>query len=399
MTHSRRSVLWRGAGLAVAGTAASLAGCSGAADGGSEAFDSGYAAFFALNDWANEVAGENAEFEDPVDVGQLGHGWTPDGTLATDVAGTDAFVYLDDPEFSWAQDLAETLEDDYDSVAVIDGLAGLEDDLLDWDHTHEEEEGHDEDSHDEDSHDEENHDEDSHDEENHDEDSHDEENHDEDSHDEENHDEDSHDEDSHDEENHEEDSHDEESGDEHDHGEDRQHDPHVWVDPVLAADIVETIATELGGADPDNADAYAANADAYVEELDAVDAAFESIAEEAARDVAVLAGHNSFQYLEARYGFRLHSPVGVSPQNEPTQSEIADTIDLVDAEGIDVVLYDRFQSPRLAESIVENSDATEAVPVTPAGGTTAEWNDAGYGYLEQMTEINLPAFERAFGAQ
>jgi len=339
MTHSRRSVLRRGAGLAVAGTATSLAGCSDAATGGSREFDSGYAAFFTLHDWANRVAGDHATFEDPVDVGQLGHGWTPDGTLATDVASTDAFVYLDSSEFSWAQDLAATLEDDYDSVAVIDGLDGLEDELLDWDHSHEVD-GHEGDSHEEDG-----------------------------------------------------------QGEEADHDGSGQHDPHVWVDPVFAADIVDTIATGLGEADPDNADDYADNAAAYAEELDAVDAAFQSIADEAARDVAVMAGHNSFQYLEARYGFRLHSPVGVSPQNEPTQTEIADTIDLVNAEGIDVVLYDRFQSPRLAESIVENSDATEAVPVTPAGGTTREWNDAGYGYLEQMTEINVPAFERAFDVQ
>jgi zinc transport system substrate-binding protein len=343
MTHSRRSVLRRGAGLAVAGTAASLAGCAGGAGGGSEGFDSGYAAFFTLNDWANEVAGENATFEDPVDVGQLGHGWTPDGTLAADVAATDAFVYLDSPEFSWAQDLAETLESDYDTVAVVDVLDGLEDDLLDWDHSHGGESGTHDDDHDGDggSHD----------------------------------------------------------GDDHDGEGETRYDPHVWVDPVLAAEMVETIAAGLGEADPENADAYAANAEAYAEELGAVDDAFASIAENAERDVAVLAGHNSFQYLEARYGFRLRSPVGVSPQNEPTQSEIADTIDLVDSEGIEVVLYDRFQSPRLAESIVENSDATEAVPVTPAGGTTREWNDAGYGYLDQMTEINVPAFERAFGAQ
>jgi zinc transport system substrate-binding protein len=344
MTHSRRSVLRRGAGLAVAGTAASLAGCAGGAGGGSEGFDSGYAAFFTLNDWANEVAGENATFEDPVDVGQLGHGWTPDGTLAADVAATDAFVYLDSPEFSWAQDLAETLESDYDTVAVVDVLDGLEDDLLDWDHSHGGESG----THDGGDHDGEGG------------------------------------------------SHD---GDDHDGEGETRYDPHVWVDPVLAAEMVETIATGLGEADPENAEAYAANAEAYAEELGAVDAAFESIADDAARDVAVLAGHNSFQYLEARYGFRLHSPVGVSPQNEPTQSEIADTIEIVDSEGIEVVLYDRFQSPRLAESIVENSDATEAVPVTPAGGTTREWNDAGYGYLDQMTEINVPAFERAFGAQ
>ncbi|TKX65753.1 metal ABC transporter solute-binding protein, Zn/Mn family [Halorubrum sp. GN12_10-3_MGM] len=342
MTHSRRSVLRRGAGLAVAGTAASLAGCTGNGGGSSEEFDSGYAAFFTLNDWANEVAGDNASFEDPVDVGQLGHGWTPDGTLAADVAATDAFVYLDSPEFAWAQDLAATLESDYDTVATVDVLDGLEGDLLEWNHSHGE---------------------------------------------------------SHDEEGHDEGDHDGEGHDEGDHDNGTRYDPHVWTDPVLAAEMVDTIATGLGEADPDNAEAYAANAEAYAADLDAIDDAFRSIAEDAARDVAVLAGHNSFQYLEARYGFRLRSPVGVSPQNEPTQSEIADTIDLVDAEGIDVVLYDRFQSPRLAESIVENSGATEAVPVTPAGGTTREWNDAGYGYLEQMTEINVPAFERAFGAQ
>jgi len=345
MTHSRRSVLKGGAGLLAAGGAASVAGCSGAADGGSAGFDGGYAAFFTLNDWANEVVGDHASFESPVEVGRLGHGWTPDGALAADVASTDAFVYLDNPEFAWAQDLAATLEADYDSVAVVDALADVEDDLLDWDHSHE--------NHDEESHDEENHDEESHDEENHDEESH----------------------------------------------NDRQYDPHVWVDPVLAGRMVETIATGLGEVDPENADAYADNAAAYAEELDDVDAALASIAESAERDVAVIAGHNSFQYLEARYGFRLHSPVGVSPQNEPSQSEIADTIELVNAEGIDTILYDRFASTTLAETIVENSDATATRAVSPAGGTTEEWNDAGYGYLEQMTEINVPAFERAFGAQ
>ncbi|TKX82377.1 metal ABC transporter solute-binding protein, Zn/Mn family [Halorubrum sp. SD626R] len=343
MTHSRRSVLRGGAGLLAAGASTSLAGCSGAAGGGSgdsEGFDGGYAAFFTLNDWANEVVGDRASFESPVEVGRLGHGWTPDGTLAADVASTDAFVYLDSPEFAWAQDLAATLEADYDSVAVVDALADVEGDLLAWDHSHEgegEEDGHDGDG-----------------------------------------------------ENHE--------GEEGGH-DDRQHDPHVWVDPVLAARMVETVATGLGEADPENAEAYADNAAAYAAELDAVDTAFESIAERAERDVAVIAGHNSFQYLEARYGFRLHSPVGVSPQNEPSQSQIADTIEIVNAEGIDAVLYDRFESPRLAETIVENSDATATVPVSPAGGTTEEWNEAGYGYLEQMTEINVPAFERAFGAQ
>ncbi|WP_049982550.1 metal ABC transporter solute-binding protein, Zn/Mn family [Halorubrum sp. BV1] len=349
MDQSRRSVLKRGAGLVGAGVTASLAGCSGTGGGGpdgganegdeSGSFGGGYTAFFTLTDWTNRVAGDRASFDDPVEVGRLGHGWEPSGTLAADVAATDAFVYLDHPEFAWAQDLASTLEADYDSVAVIDGLSGLEGDLLAWDHDHgdgsetaETEDGHDE------------------------------------------------------------------GGQGGDDG-DRQTDPHVWVDPVRSAEIVETIAAGLGDADPDNAEVYADNAEAYTAELDEVDAAFESLAERATRDVAVIAGHNSFQYLEDRYGFRLHSPVGVSPQNEPTQTEIADTIEIVDREGIDTILYDRFGSTTLAEAILENSGATEMAAVSPAGGTTREWNEAGYGYLEQMTEINLPAFRRAFGAQ
>src|SRR6056297_3609485 len=145
MHHPRRSVLRGGAGLLEAGAATSLAGCSGPAGGGAQGFDGGYAAFFTLNDWPNEVVGDRASFENPVEVGRLGHGWTPDGTLAADVAATDAFVYLDSPEFAWAQDLAATLEADYDSVAVVDALADVEDDLLDWDHSHGNEEG----SHDE----------------------------------------------------------------------------------------------------------------------------------------------------------------------------------------------------------------------------------------------------------
>jgi zinc transport system substrate-binding protein len=361
-----------------------MAGCTGDATSSGGAtnggFEGGYAAFFTLHDWANQVAGDRVAFTDPVDVGQLGHGWEPDGDLIADVAATDAFVYLDSPEFAWAQDVASTLEADYDGVAVVDALAGVEDDLLAWDHDHGAEGEHD--SAEEDNHDGEggHTDEDGH---------------------------DHAEEDGHDhaeEEDHAEDEHDhaEEDGhaeDEHDHGGTAQYDPHAWVDPVLAGDMVDTIADGLGAADPDNAEAYADNATAYIESLDSVHEAFEQISTNATRDVAVLAGHNSFQYLEARYGFRLHSPVGVSPQNEPSGTQIAETVGLVDDEGIDTILYDRFESPRLAETIVENSDATRTMAVSPAGGTIAEWNDAGYGYLEQMTEINVPAFEQAFGAQ
>ena len=335
MDSTRRAVLKGCAGMSAVGLG-SLAGCVSDLER-RNSLETGYAAFFTLWDWAEQVSGDVLTFENPVDVGATGHGWQPPGDLTANIAQSDVFIYLDSPEFSWAQTIATTLESDYDDIVVIDAMAGLDEHLLEWDH---------DDHHDDDHHDDGHHDHD-------------------------------HDDDHH-----------------HDHG---TYDPHVWVDPVLATQIVETIANGLAEADPDNADTFETNADAYSEKLASVDQQFQELVADAPRDLAVLAGHDSFQYLEARYGFTLHTPVGVSPHDEPSSTDIADTIDVVNEHGIETVLYDRFESPALAETIVENSDATAVAAVTPAEGTTEEWIEQGWGYVEQMEEINIPAFRDALG--
>jgi len=37
--------------------------------------------------------------------------------------------------------------------------------------------------------------------------------------------------------------------------------------------------------------------------------------------------------------------------------------------------------------------------ITHLSGTLATWQDEGWGYLEQMEEINVPAFREALDAQ
>ena len=467
MDYTRRSVLGGGAGLFALG---SLAGClsepgeEADGDGESEGNHSGYASFFALYDWANEVGGDAFSFENPVEVGEIGHGWEPDGDLAVDIAETDAFVYLDTPEFSWAQDLAATLEDDYPEVALVDGMEGLEEylisaddgevlpepddadafegeeieimefDVVDpgsgdvlayWhnDHWHGEipnvgvddsfavggvfvdgedrvlplgedepfrfdgavREGA--------------------------------------------------------QENVEVDSDGEfveftgvEEGrtqvvfelvsngevlfdttndglplevvEEADEGEAPEfYDPHVWVDPVIAMEIVETIADGLAEIDGENAESYEENAAAYTERLEAVHEGFEALAEEAERDVGVVASHDSFQYIERRYGFELHSPVGIAPDDAESLDDVAGMIEVVEEHDIETVLYDPFESPdpdedlpQMVELILENSDASDAAPLTPVEGTTPAWNEEGWGWVEQMEEVNIPSLRRALGA-
>jgi zinc transport system substrate-binding protein len=196
----------------------------------------------------------------------------------------------------------------------------------------------------------------------------------------------------------------EQSSEDHEDGHTEEHDggdfdPHYWTDPVQSAESVRTIGEALAEANPDNAETYRSNTDAYVEELQALDETFETELSSRGIDTVVVAGHDSYQYLAERYGFEVHSPVGVSPNAEPGSAEISDTIEVVDDNGIDVVLYDTFSSPRLAETIVSESNAEEAVAISSAEGTKREWLDDGWGYVEQMKELNLPAFKAALKAE
>ncbi|ELY74527.1 metal ABC transporter substrate-binding protein [Natrinema pallidum] len=357
MKLTRRALVKGGTGAVATGA---LAGCLDDVGNVTAAFDSGYAAFFTLWDWADRVSGDAVDFRNPIGTGQAGHGWSPSGDLTRDIADSGVFVYFDTPEFSWAQDIAATLEADYDTVTVIDGLDGLDDRLLGWDHevdvgAHPDGHGDHDDGH-------------------------------------------HHEHDDHDGHHHGADAH-----DGHDH--DRSSiDPHAWLDPVLAQDIVTTIADGLAEADPDAAETYETNADEYTSGLESLDRTLRELFETADRRTAVFAGHDSFTYLQERYGFELHTPVGVSPQENPSAEEISETIDLVDSDGIETILYDPFEAPNsqyppLVDTILEGSNATDAMPLTHLSGTLAKWHEQGWGYRTQMEEINLPAFREALGAQ
>lgn len=442
------------------------AGCTQSPLSSENGSRSGHAAFFTLWDWAEEVSGETMSFSNPVPVGRVGHGFDPSGDLVREIANTATFVYLDSPEFGWAKDIAGQLRRDYSSIQVIDGLSGFTADQLlafespegtepdrdhDWDPASVDIEEIDvvdsntggvtaswHDAHwdggvrdisvdgslrlaviaedsagrvlpigedapfqvdarlGEDAPDE---------------------------------------------------IIEISSADANltlegretgrtslviqlvadgdvvweSEGEalsvevvesleevdvDEFYDPHVWVDPILAKEIVETIADGLGEVVPDAAEQFEERASDYKTRLDEVDQQFREMMDEAERSVAVFAGHDAFRYLQHRYGFELHSPRGVTPDHQPSQSEIAETIELIEAEEIDTILYDPFETadpgkavPPLAQTLVESHErVTDALPITPIEGTTEEWAEADWGWIEQMEQLNLPALRQALGA-
>ena len=458
---TRREVLGAGG----AATAGALAGClGGLVPGGTD--PDGYASFFALQDWADAVGGDVLAVQTPVETGEMGHGWTPDGDIVPRIVRTDLFIYLDTSEFQWAVDAASTLARDYgEEVTVVDALAGLGPRLLPfdgggdppervsdrefdrsdlaigqfqlWDPRTGQQEGrwH--------------------------------------------------------------------SDRQHWHGgppnvavgdevpvrvvvphaedgstaaplgtDQRFHaevrfadgadesvldiesrgdravlrgratgetglvfeiyqgdelledtavdparvtvveeystdatpgsfDPHAWVDPVLAGEMVGTIADAIADYDPEHADRYRANAEQYQADLVAVDRQFEQLVADADLDTAVFAGHDSYQYIQQRYGFELVTPTGVSPDESVSSGDIADLVDLIETDGIDTVLYDPFEAarpgdyPQIVDILLDDSGATEAEPLSHVSGLTRRWAENDWGYIEQMEQVNLPSLEAA----
>lgn len=189
-----------------------------------------------------------------------------------------------------------------------------------------------------------------------------------------------------------------------DHGHGYSHgvyDAKFFSDPVLAARGVETIRDELIALDPEHEATYEANAAAYVEKLEALDRTYEERLSDRDHDLVVLAGHDSFRYLSKRYEFEIHTPVGLSPDSTPSSEAIAETVELIEEHEIEYVLWDYFDGDRLARTIAEEAETVdETLMVSPAEATTDSWRADGYGdYLGQMTEINLPALEKALGAE
>jgi zinc transport system substrate-binding protein len=98
-------------------------------------------------------------------------------------------------------------------------------------------------------------------------------------------------------------------------------DPHVWLDPVRMASIVEEVADALEAVDGSGGDGYRSRAAGLVADL-------ESLHEDAAQALTgcrydtLIVTHDAFGYLAARYGFEQLGLTGLTPEAEPSRERL-----------------------------------------------------------------------------
>jgi ABC-type Zn uptake system ZnuABC Zn-binding protein ZnuA len=140
----------------------------------------------------------------------------------------------------------------------------------------------------------------------------------------------------------------------------RAGDPHVWFDPTQVRRIVEVVRDELTRLDPAGAADWSASAAVWDAELAALDAeltaGFAAIPAEHRRLVVL---HDAFAYLAARYDFEVLGFVTPAPGQEPSASDIAALIELVETAGVPAV----FTEPQIEDGILRMVAAETGVEV------------------------------------
>jgi zinc transport system substrate-binding protein len=168
-------------------------------------------------------------------------------------------------------------------------------------------------------------------------------------------------------------------------------DPHIWLDPILFAEVASQVAARLAVVDPDHAGEYAARAADLHTALDALDSEFATGLATCARREIVTA-HDAFGYLSARYRLEQIPVTGLSPDEEATPRSLADAVDEARARGATTVFFEPLVSPKLARTLAAEVGA-RAEALDPLEGIRPGSAD---DYLSVMRR-NLATLRTALG--
>jgi zinc transport system substrate-binding protein len=171
-------------------------------------------------------------------------------------------------------------------------------------------------------------------------------------------------------------------------------DPHVWLDPMLYAGMVDEIETALAELAPDNAGTFRTNASAFDAGLSKLDDDFSAGLATCSQHL-IVTNHAAFGYLADAYGLSQEAISGLAPDAEPSAQRIAELKDLVERDGVTTIFTEELVAPNVAETLANEAGVQTRVLYT-LEGLTADEEAAGENY-ESLMRKNLATLEEALG--
>jgi len=178
----------------------------------------------------------------------------------------------------------------------------------------------------------------------------------------------------------------------------RGRDPHVWLDPVLAQELVQVVADAFSRVDPENASEYRRNAEAYIARLKDLDGYIRRRLADCPQRTVFYAGPFPFSYFARRYGIDFHLLYrSTSAEAHIAPRDMAQMVREVRAAGAKVIFHAELFDPRAARAVAAETGA-RVVGLHGLHNLRPAEKAQGLGYIELMKR-NADRLAEALGCR
>lgn len=177
------------------------------------------------------------------------------------------------------------------------------------------------------------------------------------------------------------------------HGSETDVDPHVWLDPSRSITIAENIKNALVQLDPENKGAFEENFSVLKRDLEVLDADFKEMTANA-KNKTFIVSHSAYGYWDDTYGLKQIGISGLSPTDEPSQSDLVEIIDLVKENELKYIYFEPNLTNKIAE-MVQNETGIQTLMLYNLESLTKENIESGEDYLSIMKR-NIEALDQSF---
>lgn len=140
-------------------------------------------------------------------------------------------------------------------------------------------------------------------------------------------------------------------------------DPHIWLDPMNSALLLDAIAAALAKLDPENSDIYRGNAEAAKLALsEAVLAAKDQLVY--LTDSRFIYNHDSFQYFEAAFGLKSIGFLNTSDAKQVGARTVSEITANIEFAPVICIVIDKTESSRAVKSLFPDQ---EMIALDPMG--------------------------------
>ena len=162
------------------------------------------------------------------------------------------------------------------------------------------------------------------------------------------------------------------------------YDPHYWLDVTNMKRVAKLMARKFAQLSPKNKKLFQKRLQDYLAMLDSVDKHYKNSLISCKKD-EIFVNHNAYGYLARRYGFRVHSLLGLSPDASPDPKSVEEILKEIKNEDIKVLFYESFENNAVLAAIAKDA-GVKIQTLQPLANITAQEARKGMDYQTIMLE-------------